>query len=166
MTRRCPKPYKRRYTTFDEAADAAVTDGLTYGNALFPYQCLCRDYHLSKDVSGQIPTHQPANPERVATLRALSATAFAHLVTADTRNTATIPDRLALRHPDNLTRWRWALKALRTDITRQLAARTHDTPTNRTWRPRAEAFRDTVDMRLAECQRLRTGINPTRTQAA
>jgi hypothetical protein len=164
VTRRCPKPYKRQYTSHEEAHDAAIADSLQYGNGLFPYRCLCRAWHLTKDHRAQLPTFQPANPERVAALRALSAAAFAHVVTADTRNTATVADRLALRHPDNLTRWRWTLKNLRTDITRQLAARTDDTPANRDWRPRAEAFRDTVDMRLAECQHLRT--NTSRSQAA
>jgi hypothetical protein len=160
MTRRCPKPYKRRYDTPEDADQAATNDGLQYGNGLFPYRCLCGVWHLTKDPRAQLPTYQPANPERVAELRTLSAVAFAHVVTADTRNTATIPDRLALRHPDNRTRWRWTLKSLRTDITRQLAARTTDTAANRDWRPRAEAFRDTVDMRLAECQRLRTNTHP------
>ncbi len=164
MTRRCPKPHKRRYATLQAANDAATHDSLQYGNGLFPYHCLCGWVHLTKDHRAQLPTFQSADPTRVAELSQLSATAFAHVVTADTRNTAPIPDRLALRHPDNLTRWRWALKALRTDITRQLADRTHDTQANRDWRPRAEAFRDTVDMRLAECQRLRTNTN--RTQAA
>lgn len=164
MTRRCPKPHKRRYDTREEADHAATTDGLHYGNGLFPYLCLCRSWHLTKDPAGQLPTHQPANPKHVAELRSLSAVALEHVVTTDIRNTGSIPDRLALRHPDNLTRWRWTLKALRTDITRKLAERTDDTAANRRWRPTAEGFRDTVDMRLAECQRLRT--NTRRTQAA
>ena len=164
MTRRCPKPYKRRYDTPEDADLAATHDSLQYGNGLFPYLCLCGVWHLTKDHRAQLPTYQPANPGRVAELRSLSALAFQHVVTADIRNTAPIPDRLALRHPDNLTRWRWTLKSLRTDITRQLAARTADTSVNRDWRPRAEAFRDTVDMRLTECQHLRT--NTSRTQAA
>jgi hypothetical protein len=161
MTRSCPKPYKRSYTTLAEAHDAAVHDGLTYGNGLFPYHCLCGAFHLSKDANGQLPTHQPANPERVAALRSLSATAFEHVVAADIRNMGAVADRIALRHPDNLTRWRWTLKALRSGISRQLAERTHDTHANLTWRRRAEGFRDTVDMRLAECQRLRTSIRST-----
>jgi hypothetical protein len=86
---------------------------------------------------------------------------FTNLVDTDIKRTADLPDRLALRHPDNLTRWRWALKDLRADVTRQLATNP-DTPQTQTWRAKAEFYRNQVDLCLTECQQLRAQASVSR----
>lgn len=158
IRRPCTTPHKQAYTTRDQAELRRVEDGIRYGTALYPYQCVCGQWHLSRDTDQDLPAYERPDPAGVARIRALDAHAFAELVDADAKNTIGIPDKLALRHPDNLTRWRWALKALHGKVSRQLAAGSSD----HDWRYRAEIYRNKIETRLVECRRLRTEATHTR----
>ncbi|MCI3279165.1 hypothetical protein [Streptomyces cylindrosporus] len=160
IRRPCTTPHKQAYTTRDEAELRRVEDGIRYGTALYPYQCVCGQWHLSRNTDQNLPAYERPDPANVTRIRTLDAAQFAALVDADAKNTIGIPDKLALRHPDNLTRWHWALKTLHGKVSRQLAeARTFSDPN---WRQRAEIYRNKIETRLAECQRLRTQATHTR----
>ena len=158
IRRPCTTPNKQAYDTRDQAELRRVEDGIRYGTALYPYQCVCGQWHLSRDTDQDLPAYERPDPADVARIRTLDADAFADLVDADAKNTIGIPDKLALRHPDNLTRWRWALKALHGKVSRQLATGSND----HNWRYRAEIYRNKIETRLAECRRLRTEATHTR----
>jgi hypothetical protein len=156
MNRRaCPTPHKKKHATEGDAEIQRTIDGFRYGTALYTYQCICGQFHLTRSSTGTLPAYEIAPTEAVARLRTLPMRDFTDLVDADAKRTADLADRLALRHPDNLTRWRHALKDLRTDVTRQLAANP-DIPQTQTWRAKAEFYRNQVDLCLTECQQLRT----------
>jgi hypothetical protein len=156
MTAPCPHPEKRRYATREAAERRGNRAELRIDKLLYPYQCICGWWHLTKNSKSTVPTWATARPEDVARLTALPAAEFEVLVSDDIKTRLPVADRVALRHPDNLTRWRWALKALRADITRQLAARARDaSPLGAEWRTRTQHYRDTLTIRIAECQTLR-----------
>ena len=153
ISRPCTTPHKKAYTTHNEAEHQRTTDGLRYGTALYTYRCICGNWHLTRH-NTEPPAYAHPAPEDVARLQHLDNTAFTDLVDADTKKTATLADRLALRHPNNLTRWRWALRNLRTTVTKQLA--TNPTaPNAQAWRTKAELYRDALNLALAECQHIR-----------
>lgn len=160
IRRPCTTPHKQSYDTRDEAEFQSVEDGLRYGTALYPYQCVCQKWHLSRYTDQNLPAYEQPDPENVARIRGLDAEEFAALVDADAKNTIGVADKLALRHPDNLTRWRWALKAIHGKVCRQLAeVRAFSDPN---WRYRAEIFRNKVETRLLECRRLRAEATQAR----
>lgn len=160
IRRPCTTPHKQTYNTRDEAELQRVEDGIRYGTALYPYQCVCGKWHLSRNTDQDLPAYERPDPADVARIRGLTASAFTALVDADAKNTASLADKLALRHPDNLTRWRWALKTAHTNITRQLADTEH--PHHPAWRYRAETYRNKIETRLAECRRLRAQASQSR----
>ena len=161
MAKPCTTPWKRVYDTRPDAEFARTEDGIRYGTALFPYECICGKWHLSRSTDQDLPAYEPADPANVARIRVLTGGAFMRLVDSDAKNTASIADRLALRHPDNLTRWRWALKSLHAKVSRQLV----ENPQACEWRTWAEHYRDTLDMRLTECRRLRAEAAQSRSHA-
>lgn len=161
ITRPCTTPWKKAYTTKEDAEFQRTTDGLTYGTALYTYRCICGLWHLSRSDREHLPAYEQPKPEDVARIRSLDNDTFTQLVDGDVKHTIPIPDRLALRHPDNLTRWRWALKNLRSRVNRQLS-QTRDKTASSDWLTRARLYRDNLDLRLAECQRLRAQAATTR----
>lgn len=165
MKQVCPTPTKKRYATQEAAYARAPRAELVLGYPLYPYQCTgCGWVHLTSNPGNWTPPGATPAPGDVARIAHLNATDFTHLVTNDTKGRITRADRLALRHPDNLTRWRHTLKTLRADITKQLAARagaTHD-PHNVDWLNRATGYRNTLNARLTECRTLRNTASTTR----
>jgi hypothetical protein len=161
ITRPCPTPHKKKHATEDDAEIQRTEDGFRYGTALYTYRCICGLFHLTRNDTGTLPAYETAPDDAVARLRTLTMRDFTDLVDADVKRTADLADRLALRHPDNLTRWRWALKDLRADVTRQLATNP-DTPQTQAWRAKAEFYRNQVDLCLTECQQLRAQASVSR----
>lgn len=161
ITQPCPTPHKRKYATHDEAELQRTQDGFRYGTALYTYRCICGRLHLTSNPAGTLPAYQPPAPADIDRLRTLPMPDFTNIVDGDIKRTATIPDRLALRHPHNLTRWRHALRDLRTGVNRQLAA-VPDIPRAQEWRTKAEYYRIQIDLALTECQQLRTQASVSR----
>lgn len=161
IKRPCPTPIKKKHATEEDAEIQRTKDGFTYGTALYTYLCICGSFHLTRDDTGTLPAYETAPDHAVARLRTLPMRDFTHIVDTDIKRTANLTDRLALRHPDNLTRWRHALRAIRTDVTRQLNA----VPTNphtQEWRTKAEFYRNQVDLALTECQQHRAQASLSR----
>lgn len=158
----CPTPDKKRYATTQAAWARAPRAELVLGYPLYPYdRCPCGWIHLTKNPNAWTPTN-PANPDGVDRLRHMNADQFTTLVSNDTKARLGREDRAALRHHHNLTRWRWTLKALRTDINQQIAQTRNGDPD---WLRRAHRYRDTLTLRLTECQTLRTQTTANRRAA-
>ncbi|WP_267487553.1 hypothetical protein [Streptomyces sp. DH12] len=160
MSRPCPTPYKGRFPSVQDAEFQRTADGIRYGTPLYTYQCTCGAWHLTSDDKRDLPAYEPPDTAVVAHLRALPMTQFIDVVDADAKARAPLAERLALRHPDLLTRWHHALKALRLDINRQLT----NHAASPEWRTRAEGYRDVLTGLLTECQTHRA--HKTRTRAA
>lgn len=164
---RCPTPTKNRYATRQAAEARAPRAELVLGYPLYPYNCTgCDWWHLTSNPNGWTPPGATPHPADVARIQSLTATDFAELVSDDIKTRTTRADRLALRHPDNLTRWRWALKALRADINQQIAHRTTHTPAGAEWHRIAEGYRNALNTRITECQQLRTAATQALHHAA
>lgn len=156
MPTACPTPRRVSHPNQETAHRQRVNDLLRDNATLYPYKCRCGQWHLTPNLDDELPTYQQASPEHVERLRRLDGTAFAVLVDADAKKTASIAERLALRHPDNLTRWRWALKRLQAEVRRQLAS---EEPDQGEWRAKAQYYGDVLSDRAAECQALRTATH-------
>lgn len=162
MTPDCPNPHKVRYATGEAASRRCTATELRIGVPVYPYECICGFWHLTKNPSAHLPMWREPRPEDIERLQHLPADEFTDIVRADIRSQNPAEERIALRHPHLRTRWRWTLRSLLSEVNQQLAGRTTDDFHSRTWRSRAERFRDATTLRLAECQRFR----PQTTQAA
>ncbi|KIF66245.1 hypothetical protein HY68_36665 [Streptomyces sp. AcH 505] len=160
MKKVCPTPWRIGHPTYQAADRQRITDHFLHQATLHPYKCRCALWHLTRNLNEELPTDQEAQPQDVARLQTLSATDFTDLVDADAKKTATAADRLALRHPDNLTRWRWSLKTLLRDVHKQLA-----TTGTKDWEKKAHLYEDVLAYRLIECQALRAQASNTREAA-
>lgn len=150
MATACPTPRRISHPTQEAANRQRINDRFIHHVIHHPYKCRCHSWHLTPNLDEELPTYQQPSPEDVDRLRHMNNAAFTALVDADAKKTAPISDRLALRHPHNLTRWRWSLKSLQRDVRKQLAS---DGPEG--WRAKAQLYSDVVSDRLAECQALR-----------
>lgn len=157
MTIPCPTPRRVSHPTEQAANRQRINDLLRDNATLYPYKCRCGHWHLTPSLHQELPTYRQAKPEDVQRVRRLGRIDFTALVDADAKRTAAIADRLALRHPDLLTRWRWTLKTLQNEVRDQL---TKDGPDN--WRAKAQYYADALTDRLTECQSLRTQASAAR----
>lgn len=152
----CPNPQKKRYATSEAARKAAVGVQAAIPVPLYPYICVCTWYHLSKQPSDTVPTNAVAEPDDIHRLELQSDTTFRETVSLEARGKLPMADRIALRHSSLLLRWNRTLKELRADVNQDLNSRRHDnTLTAYDWRKRAEGYRDTLTLRLQECNDLR-----------
>ena len=156
MTPPCPNPHKARYATVQAANRRCTITELRIGTTVYPYECICGYWHLTKNPTAHLPTWRQPKADEIHRLQHLPAHDFTRIVRADIDSRNPTAERLALRHPHLLTRWRWTLRTLLTDVNRQLTERAHDPYYAHDWQHRAERFRDAVRLRLTECQRLRT----------
>lgn len=157
----CPHPDKKRYATHSTADLRGRRAELRNDQRLYPYQCICGWWHLTSNPRADLPTWATPRPEDIHRLTHMTCADFTVLVSEEARSITPLPDRIALRHPHLNTRWRRTLKALITDVNRQLSNRPHTGLAHDTdWRARAERFRDTLTVRLRECQTLRTHTAP------
>lgn len=143
----CPTPRRVPHPNQAAAEAQRLNDFLLNNATHYPYKCRCSAWHLSVDLTQELPTYEQPHPEDVARISHLTQADFTDLVDADVKRTAPMRDRLALRHPDNNTRWRWALKALQREVQHQLAADGPDT-----WRDKALFYDAFLNDRLDECQ--------------
>lgn len=160
MTLPCPTPQRVAHPNQEAAHRQRINDHVRDNATHYPYKCRCGHWHLTPNLDQELPTYQQAGPEDVARLRHLDHAAFTNLVDADAKKTAPIADRLALRHPDLLTRWRWSLKVLQRTVRDQLAQTGPDD-----WRIKAQTYDTVLTDRLAECKALRTHT-PSQERAA
>lgn len=162
MSTACPTPGKSRYATRQAAESAATRAQVGVGQILNPYPCLpgCQWWHLTKKPTDLIPDDMATTPEDVARIAAMDPAAFQALVNDEVIGTAAMTDRLALREPANLKRWRAALNVLLSDINQQLASSAHPLSD---WRRRAEGYRALIATRIEECRELRVEEHLQRT---
>lgn len=152
----CPTPEKTGQYATSQAAQYAADRALIARGPLYPYPCACTWWHLTKSPTQFISPSAVPDPEAVDRLRELTDSAFTAFISEETKGRAAPADRIALRHPDNLKRWRDTLKDLRTSINTQLRDRAHDTSLlAHDWRKRAHGYRDALSIRLTECDDLR-----------
>lgn len=147
---KCPTPAKARYATQVGADVAAHRVQIAVGQLLNPYRCRpeCGWWHLSKKPSTAIPHNAVADPGTVARLAAMAGPEFLALVADEARDQGPVEERIAVRDPALLKRWRTALGDLIHDINEQLARQLLTDPD---WRRRTVAFKDCLELRRAEC---------------
>ncbi|WNI19150.1 hypothetical protein [Actinacidiphila sp. ITFR-21] len=147
---KCPTPGKARYATRVGADVAARRVQIAVGRILNPYQCnpSCGWWHLSKKPSTVIPADAVADPETLARLTAMAGPDFHLLVAEEARERCALGERIAIRDPALLQRWRGALGALIHDVNEQLARGLNP---DVEWRRKTTAFKDCLESRRAEC---------------
>ncbi|MFE6412617.1 hypothetical protein ACFVOR_37420 [Streptomyces sp. NPDC057837] len=146
----CPTPWRIPHRTQQLADTQRIRDELTHGAIHQPYLCRCGTWHLTPNLAEELPTYLQPTPDDIQRIQRLNNRAFRDLVDSDVKKTAPGIDRITLRHPDLLTRWRHALKALLRDVHNQLED--DGTPG---WREKATVYEEAIRIRLNECRSLR-----------
>ncbi|MGX1632710.1 hypothetical protein ACWGUL_01430 [Streptomyces albidoflavus] len=146
----CPTPWRIAHPNQHGADNQRLHDYYTYNAHLQPYLCRCGTWHLTHNLTDELPTYLEPTPADVRRLQTLDNTAFRDLVDADVKKTGPHSDRIALRAHELRTRWRWALKALLRTVQTQL-----DDDGNAEWRTKALTYQEAVRIRLDECRALR-----------
>ncbi|MFE7116558.1 hypothetical protein ACFU99_14215 [Streptomyces sp. NPDC057654] len=124
--------------------------------SLSPYECVCTWWHLSKSAPEQPVDVSAAQVRDIEYLAILPDIDFREVVVADSAGDGELSQRAALRHPRNQVRWRKHLGQLIANVEAQLHERRGDpTLAAHDWTRRASAHRDTLQLRLTECKRLR-----------
>ncbi|MFC9431639.1 hypothetical protein [Streptomyces sp. NPDC056987] len=151
----CPTPDKGRCATQEAAQKAAQRMQFRVGRLLTPYPCACGWWHLASDSTQELPADAVADPADTDRLRKLEDAAFRDVVSAEARGQLDTPDRLALRHPKNLERWRRMLRELSDDLEAQLVHRSDaNIPGIDDWRRRARRYGRALNERARECRAL------------
>lgn len=146
----CSTPRKIRFAT-QEAADAAVRRAsFEMNKTLYTYDtCPCGWIHLTSKKSrvSEVPS--------ITGLVAVGDEMFEKVVRDDVRKIAHPDDSAALRHPENLERWRRTLRHFQVELEKQLANKAGDRSQDAAeWRKRIQIVRlSTVDI-LDECRTL------------
>ncbi|WP_405769215.1 hypothetical protein OG539_32630 [Actinacidiphila glaucinigra] len=151
----CPTPSKHRYATREAAESTARRIQAGIGQILNPYPCGCDWWHLtSQDIT--LPEGAKPRQADVDRLVAMTDLDFRAVVKADATGKAGRNYRLALRHRDNLRRWKHVLGELTFDLGRQFDEKAHDRSiAAHDWRKRARGYWDALAQRRDECGRLR-----------
>ncbi|MDX3354722.1 hypothetical protein PV703_15690 [Streptomyces sp. ME01-24h] len=150
----CPTPDKHKYATAEAASLEARRIQAGIGQILNPYPCPCDWWHLTKQDTAT-PAGQPRQAD-VDQLAAMTDDQFQAVVKADATGKAGRAYRLALRHPDNLRRWKHHLSVLTFDLQQQLDDKAHDRSAEAAeWRRRARGYWGALAQRRDECGRLR-----------
>ncbi|NUP46187.1 MAG: hypothetical protein HOW97_02575 [Catenulispora sp.] len=145
----CPRPEKHRYATRHGAETAAYRAQIGVGQILNPYLCQgCGWWHLSKKAADTVPAGAVADPAVVERLVALDDIAFRALAGDEARGQVAMPERIALRSPRLVARWRRALGLIIQDVDTQLSMRRGEKNTD--WGRRILAFKTVLDARRAE----------------
>lgn len=146
----CPTPKKSRFATEGAAQSAADQAWIALGKRLYPYDtCPCGWVHLTSKLKRvkETPT--------LTGIAAFSDDAFAQVVRDDVRKIAHPDDSAALRHPENLERWRRFLYLFQLDLEKQLAAKSGDkSDETAEWRRRAQIVRVSIAETRDECKAL------------
>lgn len=153
----CPTPTKARYATREAADKAAATSEAVHGRTLRPYECVCTWWHLTRSAAGDArPDAADATEADIQRLTLLPDIDFREIVALDASGKGSPEDGAALRHPRVLLRWRRALGQLINELdTRLSSSRGDKTSAAKTWRIRAAGYRASLELRIAEAQRLR-----------
>lgn len=152
----CPNPTKSRYATRAAAESACKRVALRVEDPLSPYECVCTWWHLTKRQPEQLPRAVDAPGPVVERLMVIPDIDFREIVVADVRSAGDPEERAALRHRRILKRWRQHLGQLMTDVEQQLKERRADKSLEgHDWRKKATGHRDSLALRVTECQRLR-----------
>lgn len=146
----CPTPKKSRFATLEAAEAAAKKASFELSKTLYPYEtCPCGWIHLTSKPFrvNQIPTK--------TSLAALGDVAFAKIVQDDVKKVAHPDDSAALRHHENLQRWRTALKQFRYEMQKQLASKSGEKGAGVTeWRKRVSVVILSIASTFDECTSL------------
>lgn len=148
LFRECPTPKKARFAT-QEMADVAVKrSSFEMNKQLFSYgTCPCGWIHLSSKKTVKAPS--------LTALGALDDEAFALAASNDVKGVAHPDDMAALRHPENLMRWKRALTVFATDLEIQLAQNAGKRSDELSeWRRRMQVVRISTSGRRDECMAL------------
>ncbi|MEU9777583.1 hypothetical protein [Streptomyces sp. NPDC047968] len=150
----CPKPDVSAYATEQAAGYAAKRVQIPVGKLLTPYLCACDWWHLSGTPRVvQCPAGLTPRPGDGLLLKDVPYDLLLEVARRDVRGTGSREEALALRHPNNLTPWRRALKDLWCDVEQQFAARADDASEDaRLWRARAQVYRSVIAERRNEAQ--------------
>jgi hypothetical protein len=151
----CPTPWRVSHPTRAVAEKQRINDYFRHDATLYPVECRGGHWHLTDNVDEELPARKEPTAADVALLSQLDMAAFRAAVDADVKRTGPLGERLALRHPDNLTRWRFCLKALLREVRRQIAAEFPGEERMDGWHTKARKYEDNLEARLAECQALR-----------
>ena len=152
----CPNPTKSRYATRAAAETAAKRVALRIEAPLNPYECVCTWWHLTKNQPENLPQAADAPSPIVERFMVIPDIDFREIVVADARSAGDPDERAALRHPRILKRWRQHLGQLMADVEQQLKERRGDKSLEgHDWRKKATGHRDSLILRVTECQRLR-----------
>ena len=152
----CPTPDKVRYATRAGAEQGAHRASLRFGEPLYPYECACTWWHVSKSEPEPDVDMDAATRADIECLAAAPDADFRAVVVADATGTATPAQRAALRHHTNLYKWKYHLGQLMHDVQTQLHTRARDaTLATHDWRRRTLGYRNTLRIRATECKRLR-----------
>lgn len=146
----CPTPKKSRFATIEAAEAAATRAQFELDKTLYPYDtCPCGWVHLTSK-------KQRVNETPLATRVAeLGDEAFMQLVQEDVKKTVHPSDAVELRHPENLFRWRNALRQFRRDLEKQLADKVGlEDEATKEWRRRVTVVRLAVATAYDECTSL------------
>lgn len=156
MANPCPTPRKDRYATLEAAEAGARRSEWVFTIArLYTYDCDCGWIHLTKRPPDKVPADTAPDPAIVKQLAGLSAVLFTDAVTRDVRGVLSTAERIALRHPSLLVRWKSTLEWLRLRVDTQLADRAdHIGPEVEEWRCRARTYMAALDRRRHENARL------------
>lgn len=151
----CPTPDKYRYATYEAAEKAGKRSQILAGQILYPYACACSWWHCSKKAPQEVLTGT-ADLVDVERLASIPDIAFRGIVADELTGKATTADRLALRHPRNLQRWKRILGELHQDLQDQRTQRKHDTSlAAQDWRTRALRYEAQMQVAMDECRQLR-----------
>ncbi|MFI2078657.1 hypothetical protein [Streptomyces triculaminicus] len=160
----CPRPDKSRYATRQAAESSAGRAHIALGHRLWPYECVCSWWHLTKNAAEETG---PLDPETVALVAALGPDAFTDLVQRERRGQAHPQEAAALRHPKVVTRWEAELQAQQVAVEAQLACRAGDRSAEaREWRTRVTWVRARLAQRRTEARALLAEKNRSEAEAA
>lgn len=156
----CPTPKKSRFATM-EAAEAAVRKAsFELNKALYTYDtCPCGWIHLTSKLVrvNQVPA--------ATSLALLGDMEFAKIVQDDVKKVAHPDDSAALRHPENLQRWRAALRRFGIEMEKQLVSKSDDKSADaKEWRKRASVVRLSIASTFDECTSLINQVRIENTQ--
>lgn len=152
----CPTSTKARYATRTGAEQGAHRAHLKFGEPLYPYECGCSWWHLTKTAPAPVADPAAATRPDIETLAAATEADFRAATVEDATGRADPGQCSALRHHTNLYRWKEHLGILLDDVDQQLARRSPETTlAAHDWRRRTLGYRNLLQQRLTECKRLR-----------